>query len=294
MTAEWYAAPTSIAEAVDLLRRSPDALIVAGGTDLMPRLRRPRARVSGLTNRPFVSLRRVNSLDDVQFCRHRLSIGSVVTHARIATDSILHSDATALVDVAVGIGSPAVRAWGTIGGTIANASRSMDAGPALLVLGAEIEIVGAGYRRKESFADFLFGSHRTSLSAGEVIETVTLRPTSLRTGSAFVKQGVRRVMDIAIATAGAKVVLDHENVIQQIELAVGNIGPLPVLLSELSDSFVGVRAEDAIRDIPRAVENAVAVNGDGRVPDDYRKAVCGQLAARAFKLACDRVVTQGV
>ena len=129
---EFYS-PKSLAEALRFLSEKGDrAKIIAGGTDLIPRLR------EGISQPDFVlNLLEIEELNGVRETDQVLHLGATTTHTQIAESSVLQRTCPALTQAAASIGGPLVRNRGTIGGNIVNASPAADLACALLALDAE-------------------------------------------------------------------------------------------------------------------------------------------------------------
>ncbi|MFB2582398.1 xanthine dehydrogenase family protein subunit M [Herbiconiux sp. P15] len=279
--------PFTIHEVLEALAAEPTPTLFAGGTDIMPAIR------SGRRDHPlrWLALEGVPELGTIarETTVHgaRMRIGSTATHEAVAAHPIMGRHATALRDACAGLGSPATRAWGTLGGTIAQASRSMDAASPLLALDAVIEV--ASLRRGTRlipFHRFSRASERRDLAPDELIVAILL-PESTGT-SAFVKRAVRRAMDVAAATASASLTSSDGRVIDRATLAVGGLGPVARRLTELESRVRGLDPA-AVRDLVReAVASEEPIESDDRVADDYRLAVAAAAVHSAIQLAWSR------
>src|SRR4030043_393355 len=133
-----YFAPQTVDEALETLaKQSSGAKIIAGGTDLLPRMR------SGIMNPALlVDLCRL-PLNHIEIKSGWLSIGARVTHSEILESELLAVHCPALVEAAKAIAGPPIRNRGTIGGNIINASPAADLAPPLLVYDAIVLLVKA-------------------------------------------------------------------------------------------------------------------------------------------------------
>ena len=141
------------------------SLILAGGTDLVLRLRSKHLEPDAL-----LSLSGVPDLQEIEITPERASIGAMSTMARVnqALDGL--PDLQALADAAGGVGSPQIRNKGTIGGNAANASAAADLPPVLWLLNARAEIMGPGGARRTIPVQELPDGHQgNTLAVGEVV-----------------------------------------------------------------------------------------------------------------------------
>jgi CO/xanthine dehydrogenase FAD-binding subunit len=271
--------PRSLEEAVARKAARPEALPIAGGTDLMVELNSWRVRpaaIIDLSHVPELKQRRTDSAG--------VFLGAGVTFAAILRD---HSGIDLLAQAARTVGSPQIRARGTLGGNLGTASPAGDALPVLAVYGAEVVLRAEG--RTLPWDEFLVGPKRTAIHADELI--VATRWPSRRHVGLFSKVGPRNAMAIAVASLAT--VIDEEA--KEVRVALGSVGPT-VLRARDAEAY----ASDALRDAglweepsaplrPEVIEEfGVLVAGAARPIDDirgtaaYRRHACRVLGTRAL------------
>jgi aerobic carbon-monoxide dehydrogenase medium subunit len=166
-----YSAPSSVSDAVAALGKE-EAKILAGGQTLLPTMKQRLAAPSLL-----IDLRKVEGLQGVSREGDAIVIGAMTRHADVATSPVVHEAIAALAGLAGGIGDPAVRHRGTIGGSLANNDPAADYPAAALALGATIVT-----NKREIAADAFFkGLFETALEADEIITKVKF-PIPLKAG----------------------------------------------------------------------------------------------------------------
>src|SRR5262245_2931571 len=175
MYAFTYHRPTTVRAAVNLLAKQEDAKLLAGGHTLLPTM---KLRLASPQN--LIDLASVEGLVGIEVKGRAVSIGAMTRHADVASSSSVGEAIPALAELAGMIGDPAVRARGTIGGSIANNDPAADYPAACLALGATI----VTSKRKIVADDFFTGLFDTALEEGEVI-TKVIFPIPAR--SAYVK-----------------------------------------------------------------------------------------------------------
>ena len=166
-----YARPGSLAEAVALLaERGPEARVLAGGTDLVIRL-----RDGSLAPRLVVDVKRVPELaPGIRLSGENLVIGATTVMTDVAADPLVRRHAPALAEAAAVVGSVQIRNRATLAGNVCNASPAADTVPALLVHGAVAVAAGPDGIRRIALDDLFVRSGITTLLRGELVTAIEL------------------------------------------------------------------------------------------------------------------------
>jgi carbon-monoxide dehydrogenase medium subunit len=159
-----YHKPASVADAVKLLGADGEAKPLAGGQTLIPTLKQRLARPTAV-----IDLGAIKDLAGITVAGGKVTIGAMTKHADVAASADVKKALPALAALAGGIGDPAVRHRGTIGGSIANNDPAADYPAACLALGATIKT----NKREIAADDFFRGMFETALDAGELIVSVS-------------------------------------------------------------------------------------------------------------------------
>ena len=207
--------PRSLEEALAAKAERPEAVPIAGGTDVMVELnfdhRRPEA---------VLDLARVPELATWDREDGRLRVGAGITYTRAIAEL-----AGALPGLAIAsrtVGSPQIRNRGTIGGNLGSASPAGDCHPPLLAMGAEVEVASTAGRRRVPVGEFFTGPKKSALGPSELICAVHV-PAA--TGpQQFAKIGTRNAMVIAVCSFA--LVLDPEQ--GRVGTGIGSAGPTPL------------------------------------------------------------------
>jgi len=162
MYATNFQSAASAADAAAKLSAAEDGKLLAGGQTLIPAM---KARLAAPTD--LVSLGRAG-MSGISSDGGGLTIGAMTTHAEVAASPEVKSACPGLAQLAGGIGDPAVRHRGTIGGSVANNDPAADYPAGLLALGATI----VTNQRQIAAADFFTGLFETALEEDEVITEV--------------------------------------------------------------------------------------------------------------------------
>lgn len=158
-----YHRPQTLAEARDLFAGAGEARYLSGGQTLIPAMKQRLAAPSDL-----IDIARLGELRGISAAGDQLTIGAAMTHAEVATSDVVRNAIPALAALADTIGDPAVRAMGTLGGSIANNDPAADYPAALVALGATVHTP----TRQIAAADFFTGLFTTALEEGEVVVKV--------------------------------------------------------------------------------------------------------------------------
>jgi carbon-monoxide dehydrogenase medium subunit len=152
--------PGTVRQAANLLGKNPEGKILAGGHSLLPVMKQRLAQPSAL-----IDLSKVEGLNAIEHKGRSVTIGAMATHFEVANSPVVKEAIPALAALAGGIGDPAVRHRGTIGGSIANNDPNADYPAACLGLGATI----ITNKRRIAADDFFTGLFSTALEDGEII-----------------------------------------------------------------------------------------------------------------------------
>lgn len=264
-----YARPASLAEAIALLERAgPDARVLAGGTDVIIRLRDGTYQPSLV-----VDIKRIPELGGgIVEADGLLTISAGTVMTDIAEHALVERHFPALVDAARVVGSVQIRNRATLAGNICNASPAADTAPPLLVYGAQVVVFGPSGSRRVALDDFLVSSGVTTLAPAELVTAIELPLPTGRVGAAFARRTRRRGHDLASVTLAVAV---HES--GAIRLAYGSVGPRPLLLLGQTGE------EDDL--LGRAVAAASPSPTSMRASPDYRLAMLRVLGRRALDAA---------
>ena len=274
--------PTTIDEAIAARTADPDALVLAGGTDLMVAVNAGLARPSSV-----IALRAVDELRSWTRAGDHVVIGAGVTYSQVLT-SELATLVPGLAAASRTVGSPQIRNAGTIGGNLATASPAGDALPVLVALGATVELAGPGGTRSVPMADFVTGPKRTSLDPAELITSVRV---PVATGAQqYRKVGVRNAMVIAVAS----VALVVDTRARRIGVGLGSVGPVPLPAPD-AEAFAtdaidwadgSLTDPSAARRFGELVADASSPIDDHRSTAAYRRHAVSVMAQRCLATAC--------
>jgi CO/xanthine dehydrogenase FAD-binding subunit len=219
--------PRSLPEALALKAERPDAVPIAGGTDVMVELNFDRRRPEAV-----LDLTRVPELAEWDRDAGRLRVGAGVTYTRAIAE--LGDALPGLAIASRTVGSPQIRNRGTIGGNLGSASPAGDCHPVLLAAEAEVELASAAGTRRVPADRFFTGPKQSALEAAELVCAVHLPAAS--GPQQFAKIGTRNAMVIAVCSFA--LVLDPEQ--GRVGTGIGSAGPTPLRAGEAERFLRGV------------------------------------------------------
>lgn len=270
-----FIAPHSLDVALQVLAENPEAWILAGGTDLGLRVTKRHEEPACV-----LSLAHVPELHEIRRETAETVIGAAVSYAD-ALEAV-----TALAPsfglMVRRIGAAQIRAMGTIGGNIGNASPIGDTLPPLIALGATVETVSRDGRRAIPMEDFITGYRKSELKAGEIIAAVRVPTPAPQTWIRVYKVARRIDQDIsAVSAAFALDVVDGRVVGARV--AYGGVADRPLRARPVEEALIGHPwTLETARAAAPAVRASVSPIDDARGSAAYRQAICAHLLERLW------------
>jgi CO/xanthine dehydrogenase FAD-binding subunit len=272
--------PETLAQALDIKAEHPDAVPLAGGTDLMVAINFRHTRPDAV-----LDLTAVPELADWAPDDGRVRVGAGVTYTRLIEE--LGDRLPALAIASRTVGSPQIRNRGTVGGNLATASPAGDGLPPLYVSGAEVELVSVRGTRRVPVAEFVTGPKRTCIEPDELIAAFELPAAA--GPQQFAKVGPRNAMVIAVCSVALALWPEE----RRVGVCVGSAGPTPLVAADAEEYIAGALDWDGRAPIP---DEALARFGElvgaaARPIDDvrgtarYRTHAVGVLGRRTLQWA---------
>lgn len=278
-----YLYSETVREAVDLLTRwSGQARIIAGGTDLVLQLKRGERRAACL-----IDASRIEAMRGIRESDGAITIGAAVTHAEVAASPLLQAAVPVLALAASEVGSPEIRNVATIGGNVVNAQPAADTALALLVLGTEAEIVGAGGARWAPLLDLYRGAGVSAVdSTAELVTRFRFQAPVGQVGSAYRRLGKCKSIALPVLCAATLVRLEAGKILSA-SIGLGPVAPLPFRAMEAEDWIVGqpATAETVMQAAMLAQEEAQPRDSLLRCAREYREAMVGVLVKTTLEQA---------
>jgi CO/xanthine dehydrogenase FAD-binding subunit len=278
MKAFGYVAGKDVADAVALLvEHGAGAKVLAGGTDLLADL-----KFGPHHPKMIVDISRLDELKEIEIASDGLHIGALVTHSEIMQSPVIRDMFPALVEAAHTIGAVQTRNLGTLGGNLVTCVPSMDSGPTLIALGAQVTIAGPSGNRCIPLGEMFAGPRKTSLKAGELLTDIVIPKINLNKPAAFEKFGLRKGQALALVNAAAAFFVDKGN-FKAPRIALGAVAPI-VIRTPKAEAFLEGRtiSEDAMAEAGRIAATEAKPISDFRASADYRRELIAVLVKRCL------------
>lgn len=231
--------PESLDEAVGFLARfGPEAKVIAGGTDLVVEMKEDK-RSPGV----LVDISQLSELRGIRVQGDAVRVGALVTHAEVAGSPLVRSAAPLLAEACGQIGSPQIRARGTIGGNLCTASPAGDCIPPLFALEASVEVAGQGGTRTIDVESFFVGVKKSALAPDEIVLGVRFPALGADYVSFFRKLGQRKSLAISVVSVAFVARRVRPDVFEDVRVALGAVAPTVVRARTVEKALDGKRLD---------------------------------------------------
>lgn len=274
-------------DALRALADDPESMVIAGGTDVLIRVREGKAAGASL-----VSIHELPELTGVRMeADGSIIIGACTSFARITADPIIQAFVPYLGEAVDQVGGPQTREAGTIGGNLCNGATSADSAPMLLALNAELTLQSAAGKRVVPVTAFHTGPGRIVRNRDEILTEIRIFPADFQGfGGQYIKYGKRAAMEIATLGCAAlvKSATDRRTV-ADLRLAYGVAAPTPIRCTEAETLAHGEVLTDALIDeIARTAAAHASPRSSWRASREFRLQLITELARRAIRSAWTR------
>lgn len=275
---EFYG-PKTVEEALNILSEKGDGCkIIAGGTDLIPGLRNEEILPDSVLNIMEIDeLKEIGEEDDI------IRIGPTTTFTEIIQSQVIKRCLPLLVEAASSVGGPPIRNRGTIGGNICNGSPAADVLPALVALGAELELQSRDSgKRIIPIAEAVEAPYRTRLRSNELLAAILIQKLPPGTRYAFEKLASRNAMARAYMNISIILNLDDEGKLSDVRIVPGALEAVARRIRPAENILTGKRPEDSL--VEKAAD-AFVDSLEGVWIPDYKLPVARSVFMRALRKA---------
>jgi len=281
-----YHQPTTVEEATKLLAELNDVKVLAGGTDLIPKMKQRL-----LEPKNIVNLKKIKALEGIKERDKGIWIGAA-TKLRVIERSQLIKDKIPLQYLATKtIGSVQIRNMGTLAGNVCNASPAADGALGLVAQDSIIHIAGSKGKRDVPITEFFTGPGASVLEKDEIVTGFTVPVMDKDTGYHFISIG-RMALDISTISI-AVTVTKKDGKVAKATVALGSVAPTPLRLPEVEAFLKGKSLSDeVIWEAAEMVSNGIKPITDVRASAEYRKEAAKGMAMEAIKLAWTKEAPQ--
>lgn len=282
-----YFEPATVEECCTILKEyGSDAKILAGGTDLVPRLKnkiwKPKA-VVGIWNIP--------GIDAVTVGNDGLELGAAARLRKISLDPSLEKDYKVIMEAAGHVSSMQVRNIATIGGNACNASPSADAIQGLIAMEAAAIIAGPEGTREVDLEDFFTGPGTTVLKEGEFLVKFKIPAPKAGTGAVYKKFAIRGDTDISIVGAACRLIMQKDGTVEDARISLAAVAPKPIRAREAEKLLIGKKlTAELIDQAAEAAADGCTPISDQRATAEYRKQMVRVWTRHAVEEAAERAM----
>ena len=261
-----------------------DAQPLAGGTDLLVDLKHHAD-----TPKVLVDVGNVAELQGIEVTDRGLRIGSAVTHSEIMASPLIREHAPAMIDAAHTVGAVQTRNLGTLGGNLVTCVPSLDSGPTLIALDAQVTVGGPGGNKEMSLEDFFVGPRKTAMAPDELLVDIIIPTENLGKPASFHKFGLRKGQALALVNAAASLRLnDKDGTVAEPRIALGAVAPTVIRARKAEEFLAGQPAgEEAFAEAGRIAVTEAKPIDDFRASADYRRDLIAVLTRRALEGALE-------
>ena len=276
-----YFAPDTADEAVRILaEKGASARVLAGGTDVMVRVRRGMVPENETA---LLSIHRVKGLGGVTMDGEEVVVGATTTASELIADPVIRVHVPILARVADRLASAQIRNVATIGGNLANASPAGDLINPLLLLDATIVLLSRDGERRVPVADFFTGPGETVRRPDELLARIRVPIPPPERVLTFEKAGTRPAMECSVVTVGLAFTPDGD-ALRDVRVAFGSLAPVPLRGRETEAVLEGATLDDAVlAAASAAAANEVSPISDVRGSAAYRTVLATEFLRRLLR-----------
>lgn len=276
-----YFSPGTVDEACDLLLRHGErASVLAGGTDLLVRMKYGEASPDYI-----IDLKKIPGLSEIEYLEDRgLRVGALASIHALESSPIIKKQYSPLAEAASVLGSLQIRNRGTVGGNLCHASPAADMAPPLMALDSTVTMAGKGGERMVKADDFFVGPERTLLKTGEILTEIRIPDMAPYSKGIYLKHGVRKGVSCSVVSVAVILTMEARRPLcMNAKIVMGAVAPKPIHAHEAEQFLEGKKI-----DLTLLREAANLAAEESRPVDDlrgsawYRKEIVKTLVQRGI------------
>ena len=275
---------TSVADAIRALQDNPEALVIAGGTDVLIKIR--EGKLAGCS---LVSIHELGEeLGGITLAANGdVEIGPLSTFRDVTFSPVIREKIPVLGEATDMAGGPQLRAAGTIGGNVCNGITSADSASTLTALDAVLVVRGPAGERQVPISQWYKGVGKVDLAQDELLVKILIpRENYAGFTGHYIKYAMRNAMDIATLGVSCLVKLSADKqTAETVKLAFGVAGPVPMRSPAAEAAVSGLPIEEAIGQIGKAALQDVNPRTSWRASKEFRLQLVEELSGRALREA---------
>ena len=234
-----YLQPKTLEEALHILQDYRGrARVIAGGTDVIPQLRKRDIELEAL-----VDITGLPDMANIEEDGDKIILGGLTTHAQAASSQLIKDQAGLLSEGAGSVGSPQIRNIATIAGNLVSGQPAADTSIPLLALDARVTIASGEGERVVPLSEFFLDLGKTALDPGkEILTKIEFQSLGDDQGGVYLRLSKRKALSLPMLVCAVKVTVNKDkNTISEAAIALGPVAPIP---------FRDRHTEDALRGAP--------------------------------------------
>lgn len=267
----------SISEALKLVEQFGERFtFYAGGTDLLPAI-----RVKTIQPENIIYLGSIPELKVLEEEKEFIRIGALVTHAMLASSSLIKTQIPTLAEACSLVGSPQTRNLGTIGGNLCWASPAADTAPVLIVHDAQVRLISKRGERKLPVRNFFMGPNQTAAQPDELLAEILVPKPQGKWAGTFIKIGRRKALTISVVSCAVLLMEGGSRA----NIAMGSVAPIPLRAQNAEDTWHQaweIDNPEMARLTGRTAGSEAQPITDSRAPAWYRREITGIVVERAL------------
>ncbi len=282
-----YHEPENMRSALEMMSSlKSNAKIIAGGTDILVNMKK-----GIISPKYLVSLAKMKELFVLEQRKKGIAIGSHVIVSELAESDLLWKKFSVIAKAASVLGSPLIRNRATIGGNIVTARPAADLPPALMAVGAKVELKSKKGRREVGLDEFFLGPGKTVIRPDEILTKIIINELPPFTGGDYMKLGHRKALEIAIVAVASRITLDKpQGIIKSARIILSAVAPQAIHAVSAEKVLMNERPTEKL--IERAA--ALAMQDCRPITDirggaEYRKEIVKVLTKRTLLNAVKEV-----
>jgi len=275
---ESYYKASTVPEAYDLLQNNTDALLIAGGQELMLDIRHGKTEPDLL-----VDISEIEELTQITQTTDDIQIGACVTYSDLEQSPLIRSELPYFVEAVEDVAGPQVRHNGTLGGALCDADPVFDMPAVLLTLDATVTAVAGEQSRTIPLAEFFTGYCRTILESDEVLTTISVPKLGDRTAGTY-RSMTPREGDSTVVGVAVRLTYDVEGVCEQARIALTNADAVPKRAISAESAIEGTAVTDtAIDAAVEGLRTELDLESDHQMSRAYRENVLVRITTQAIR-----------
>lgn len=270
--------PKTVEEALNYLNKE-ELKIISGGTDVLVNL-----RDNDIEPIDLISIHEIEDLKFIDEDFNNIYIGTGTNFDSIIESDIIKNNIPYFSEALLTIAGPQIRNMGTIGGNICNGVTSADSATMLLCMDAKLHIENSQGKRVVEIQEFYKGFKKVDLKKDELLTMIEINKKNIKNYyGTYIKNAKRKAMDIALLGISVLVKSNELNNIEDIKIALGVAGPVPVRCLLTEKKLIGASISDIEEIVRDNILKEITPRDSWRASKEYREQLIIVGVTRAIK-----------